>query len=446
MKKTKVLLKTVLVLGLTVVLLVMSVSAPTFSWFTRPQSQSGGSLEYTLPASKGVVAYDGGDVTMTTYISDDDGVNFSETAVDFTIAENRSRTLQTTSPSNRVYYKTVLRNLSGADQNVSLYVKNFSTGSTGTVCIGVNEPIKAFKNYSNYNVVKPSPSKTTAQGDTTKRVYFLPGNNNHWYDGNDTGWSSGSYYVCSGTNDTNIDSNNGSAGVYTQLNKIGSGAAENSYYYADIPADHNKLFIAVENWGGTDYKRTQTFTNLTGDGLTKLQSLLFNLNGTYSSYHNAWSTVATTTGARIASYYSAALIGVNDTIDMSLDSSSYSGITPQNSSSDIAYSSSNTSVATVNSNGVVTGVGAGTATLTYTVTGSHGDTCSKTATITVNAYASENNTIANAPIVTNLLISGQTSNNQNVQEVYWFIQTGDEMYGPASEAARVSFDAVYLGV
>ena len=118
MKKTKVLLKTVLVLGLTVVLLVMSVSAPTFSWFTRPQSQSGGSLEYTLPASKGVVAYDGGDVTMTTYISDDDGVNFSETAVDFTIAENRSRTLQTTSPSNRVYYKTVLRNLSGADQNV----------------------------------------------------------------------------------------------------------------------------------------------------------------------------------------------------------------------------------------------------------------------------------------------------------------------------------------
>ena len=103
-------------------------------------------------------------------------------------------------------------------------------------------------------------------------------------------------------------------------------------------------------------------------------------------------------------------------------------------------------MATVNSNGVVTGVGAGTATLTYTVTGSHGDTCSKTATITVNAYASENNTIANAPIVTNLLISGQTSNNQNVQEVYWFIQNGDEMYGPASEAARVSFDAVYLGV
>ena len=445
MKKKKIIFKTLLVFVLTALLVVLSTGVPTFSWFARPQSQNGNSLEYAVNSSDGVIAYDGGGVSMTTYISVDDGVSFSDSStppapVDFTVAANRQHTLGTTSPSNRVYYKTVLTNTSGSDQNVSLYVKNFNTGSAGEVCIGVNDPIKAFKNYSHYNVVKPLPTKASAQGDTTKRVYFLPGNNNHWYDGHDTGWSSGSYDVYSGTNSADIDSNNGSSGTKTHMTQIGSGNAESSYFYADIPADHNKMFISVANWNGTDYKRTQTFTNLTGDGLTKLQSLLFNLNGSYTNYHNAWSSVTTTTGARIASYYSSAQLGVNDTIDLSLESSMCSGTI------NYQITSSDPSVASVNGSGVVTGLAAGTATLTYTATGAHNDTVTKSCSITVNAYASESNTIANAPIVTNLLIPGDTTDNRNKQEVYWFIQNGDEMYGAANANATVNFGAVYLGV
>ena len=157
MKKASILLKTAVVVVLTAVIVILSLGVPTFSWFTRPQSQSGGSVEYTIPAEDAPVAYDGhgtnaNGVTMTTYISSDDGITFSDeatppAAVDFTVAANRQKTLGTTSPSNRVYYKTILTNNSSEDQNVSMYVKNFNTGSTGEACIGVNVTINAFNNF-----------------------------------------------------------------------------------------------------------------------------------------------------------------------------------------------------------------------------------------------------------------------------------------------------------
>ena len=44
MKKSRIILKTLLVLVLAVILLTMSISGPTFSWFERPKSKEGGAL------------------------------------------------------------------------------------------------------------------------------------------------------------------------------------------------------------------------------------------------------------------------------------------------------------------------------------------------------------------------------------------------------------------
>lgn len=444
MKKKNMLFKTMLVLVLSATLILLSSGVPTFSWFARPQSQSGNALEYGISSSDGVFAYDGGGVSMTTYISNDDGISFSDSLdpaqpVDFSNAANRQLTLGTTSPSNRVYYKTILENTTQKDQNVSLYIKNFNTGSAGEVCVGVNVPIKAFKNYSHYNVVKPSPSKTTTTGYTTKRVYFEPLNHvpsGSEYNSHRTTWSNKTYYVKSGSNvNSNVESS-------IEMNQS---PLVNGLYYADIPANHSQLYFscaAVPN----NYERTQTFTNLTGDGLSKSQSLLFKLNGKYSSYNNAWCDVEHTVGANLMEYCNTAQLGVGDTIDLSLDSSQYTG-------ANISYSiTEGASYASVNaSTGVLSGTttsGAASRTVKvkYTVTSQFGDTRELICNVKVKSYASENNTISNAPIVTNLLISGNTTDNKNKQEVYWFIQNGDETYGVANNNASVSFDAVYLGV
>lgn len=452
MKKASILLKTALVFVLAFAIVILSLGVPTFSWFTRPQSQSGNSLEYTIPAAEAPIAYDGhgsstgntsSRVTMTTYISNDDGISFSDdqtppAPVDFNTASNRQKTLGTASPDNRVYYKTILTNTSEDDQNVSLYVKNFNTGSTGEVCIGVNVPIKAFKNYTHYGVIKPSPSKLEAPGEGTKRVYFEPTNHSEHTEN----WDGGHYYVyyCSSSEDLNNTRHYNDHEMYPCSGVPGM-------YYDDIPADANQLFFCVKDWD-QDYQRTQNFTNLTGDGLSKSQSLLFKLNGNYTGYNNAWCSVEHITGANLLSYYSTAHIPVGDSYDMGLDTSKYTG--------EISYSiSSGSSYASVNSDGRVTVSSANPANtpikLKYTVSSSFGDVYEKECTITTKNYAGQNNTIPNAPIVTNLLIPGTSKNtdsepNKNVQEVYWFIQNGDEMYGPATENASIRFDAVYLGV
>lgn len=240
-----------------------------------------------------------------------------------------------------------------------------------------------------------------------------------------------------------VDSN----GDYAYFTQLGTDLFVSSVWYADIPANHNELFIAVENWKQS-YQRTQTFTNLQGDGLSQQQSLFFNLNGTYTGYKNAYSTVGKVggddTGANISEYYSSAQLGAGESIDLGLDSSQYSGT--------ISYSipSEQQQYATVSENGVVTAANNLTKTqtveLTYTATSQYDDTVKLTCAVTINVYPSEDNLIANAPIVTNFLIPGSTENNENVKEVYWFIQNGDEMYGTATSDANISFENVYLGL
>jgi hypothetical protein len=429
MGKSRLKAKKYLVLMLAVILAGVTVATSSFSWFTRPGSSTGKALKLAIPYKSGeyMTAYDGSSVTMNTYVSTNEGVSWSQNPAP-------PATQGTLAPNTRVYYKTVLANTSANPQNVSLYIKNLVTGSSGYCCVGVNEPIKAFKNYSQYGFVKPSPSKSSAIGWNTKRIYFKAGGNNSSYDNESTGWSDGNYYVCSGTSSTDIDSNNGSAGTYNQFHKIGTGVATSSVYYADIPADHNKLFICVQNWN-RDCERTQTFTNLSGDGLTATKSIYYELNSTYTGYHNAWANKSDAVGANLLNYYNTSSLGVGESINLGLTNSDYSGTLTYSVVSGSNYITLNTST------GAITGEAPGTAKIRYTVQSNYGETRYKECTITVKSYAGSNNTIQNAPIVTNLLIPANTEQN-----IYWFIQNGDETYSRPTGNVNYQLECIYLGV
>jgi hypothetical protein len=81
--------------------------------------------------------------------------------------------------------------------------------------------------------------------------------------------------------------------------------------------------------------------------------------------------------------------------------------------------------------------------LKYTVTSYYGDTKVISVKVTVKSNSSTE-TIPAAPIVTNLLLAA--SGDNATQDVYWFIQNGDEMYGKANGNGSYTLDGIYLGV
>ncbi len=82
-----------------------------------------------------------------------------------------------------------------------------------------------------------------------------------------------------------------------------------------------------------------------------------------------------------------------------------------------------------------------TATLTYTVTSFYGDTKTADCSFKVSKFSTSTETIKAAPIVTNLMIPAGST-----QDVYWFIQNGDEMYGAATAPGTYTHEGIYLGM
>ena len=444
MKNKKLTGKKIMVVVLAAILFGTCISAPTFSWFTRPKLEytNGKAMNFTIPNSvyyapgsstqttAAPKAYSGNGVSMATYKSTNDGVSFSDTAA----APDTTGTLGTTSPSNRVYYKTTITNTSGTVQNVSLYIKDFTPGGEA-VCVGTNVPVKAFKNYSLYGVTIPPPTKNQADGDK-KRVYFEPlgrvGSGNQ-YDAHRTTWGGSNFYVFSSTD--------GSSFTRTTMTVTPN---YSGIYYADINWDHNQCYFACAT-SPQNYQRTQTFTNLYGDGLTMTQSLLFYTNGTYTDLNNAWAGKEYCQGASFAHYYKDITIAAvsGQSIDVGLTRG-----TDYQSKSDtnVTYTRGSTAI-TVTNAGVITpntGISATTTTtLRYRATSYYGDYRDQTVNVTVKKVTNTS-AIKAAPIVTNLLLAA--SGDHATQDVYWFIQNGDSMYGAASGSATYSLAGIYLGV
>lgn len=443
MKSNKLRLKAVLVAMLAVVLTVVCVSATTFSWFDpRPNSEEGNALSLAVPfgdKAPGVenetlpmMAYDGSSITMKTYLSTDDAIHFDDN-------DAPPATEGTLEKQKRNYYKTEITNGGTTDQRVSLYIKNFKPGGEPgvNICVGTNKPVKSFRNYSQYDVVIPSPAGSKAKG-TTKRVYFDPLGSvpAKGYDAHRTTWGESDFWVRSGSN---VDS-----GTFTEVKMIETN--KSGVYYADIPVDDNQLYICCANSDLHDYQRTQTFTKLNGDGLSSTNSLLFYTNGTYTDYNNAWAGKKSTEGASFGNYFSSVSLyyGANPAQSISVGLTQGSG--KDYCGTSISYEAkdyASAEIFSVDSSGVITPKKAGKGTLLCTVTSDSEkeDTAVQEVEVNVIAAPTSTTTIKNAPIVTNLLIEkGKT------ESVWWFIQNGDDSYAVSSGTGTYELAGIYIGL
>ena len=391
MKKLKALFLAVI----SVMLCVFCMCNPTFSWFTPSESKKGISFLWDNDSVDSNNSFSfsitkGNDISMVTY-SSSDGKTYSETAVNSFSTDSSSAI----AGGSRKYYRTDITNgdLTNA-QNVSLYMSSLSIADndTGNFFLGLSSPLKTYKQYGSKN----DTSTENAKASTGKmRVYFQP--NNH------TNWTGTAYTVC-----YNVEYSEPTGDDYVNM----TATPTSGTYYADIPSNTKRMYFKVSG-SSENYKRTQTFTDVPGDGVAPNQSYVFWHNGSYSSdYNNAQAEKSAVSGANFINCYESVNIGTSGTFSLNLTSNTdYIG-------SITSYSSSNTSIFTVNSSGVITPVKSGSATLSITVKGTeYNDT--QTVTIPVNITA--DNADESIPIITNLKIPA----NDTVS-VYWYIKNDAE--------------------
>lgn len=387
-------LKIIVVSLLAVMLCVMCVTTSTFSWFTRPQSSQGDhlGLDFNYDISTGT------GITMRTYASIDDGKTYVETAgseiTDFSKASGLAA-------GTRVCYRTDIINTGKAPQSVSLYLTKlqFAEGTSGSFYLGVNGPLKTYKNYYGDSSLTSDRQAVTIN---QKNVYVGFDNANtytptdyqiHWWD------NSKSTY-------------NGNSEVQPYFSPEKTGNWNSKTYkmsYATIPWDANAVKLRNGNsWYGNDNTDIVTYNTVAFDG-----------NSTY---------VTSGKSAGINTFYSSATLKVGDSIDLAADAQGKT----------INYSSSNTGVATVDPNGTVSGVSAGTAVITVTATGTYGDVMTASCSVTVSS--ADGNAKKDVPIVTNVKVDGQYADGEpGVESIYWYIKN-DSSSGPL----KYTIEELYL--
>lgn len=391
MKKLKIIVVSVLA----VILCVMCVTTSTFSWFTRPQSQKGNGfgLDFNYDISTGT------DVTMKTYASTDGGSTYNE-AQEITSFSNSSGI----GTGDRVWYRTDITNNGASPQSVSLYLSKLTLpeNAQGKFYLGVNNPLKTYKCYNSNN----ASAKQKVESVINKKNVYVGFNNNqtytptnyqvHW-------WSSNSDY-------------NGDSSVNAYFSPNITGDYDNQTYnmsFATIPWNANAVKLRQgDTWYGGN--NTDIATN--------------NTICLYQSGTNSYSTIYKGSGvaAGIEKFYSSARVTAGDKINLAASGKGT-----------ITYESSNPSVATVDSSGVVTGVNSGTAKITVTSTGAYGDTI--TATCNLSVTAEESNVKTDVPIVTNVKVNGRSDVGEATTEsIYWYIKND------GSGALTYTIEDVYL--
>ena len=404
--------KKILVLCLALVVAVVSTVPATFSWYAHNAREDHGYLQYTredLPVSgtnntlnvKTIAVDENGDET-----NGDTAV----TAVNFASA---STAIQ--------YYKTTINNSNGSgDVYIDLNVGNLLNHAG--VKVGITSPVVNEKGFS--------VSKTPASHGYT-RVYFQSTQafnpywtNNNWNitDVNDSGYDMNlRYYI--GSEYTNVHMTSCS-NPSNQFKDQGYGYTNTAahIYYADIPNNATSFFFYNHYYDDNDenkeWNRTPDITDV------KTPCVLYRLTGkNIEDSYKLYDTYTSNDLAALNSYYSAAQLDLGGYIDLSLkkvNENNEDNFTPDYQGTNITYTSSNTSVATVNSDGLVTAaetISGNTATATITTrigglcesTNAQKITC--TTTITVSKY------IAQMPVAQNV----QVKKGEKV-ELYWYVK------------------------
>lgn len=436
MKKSKI----ILALVLAIVFIILCVNVPTFSWFSRPHSQSGEQM--VLTSDNQYTAYNGKNVTISTK-SSTTGRTGSYTE---SVTNSAGLSGSGITTHNRKYFCTTISNTaSGAvEQNVSLYANTLSipTGATdganGTLALGVNGPTRSYRDYSSL------ATKTSFSIRDAMRVYFQKPKYN-----TPSGWTGTEFYICwNEDTNTNIESldSTGSNGTYYKMTYCGE---KDDYYnyYVDIPKTATHAFFACENWGTNgdngqpNYaQRTQTLWNLGGDGQTQLQSKVYQLTTTVSGGNTTVHTPPySVTGACINNYYNTIFVTTGSTFNAALSNTTNIPLRTDytaNYIGSLEYYSGDTSVFTVDkTTGVITPVGAGEAKLyTKAVGSSYSD--SQQVETTVKVTAANDYVFNDVPIVRNLKIPAGES-----VDVYWYVINNSE-----TTALRYTIDSLYIGM
>lgn len=411
MKKSKF----AIVIALGLVLCLLCGVTTTFSWFSRPRTESGDSLRW----SGQYKISNGQDISIKTVESGDDGSIFGENAVtDFGGSLEAGK---------RRYFCTEISNSGNAEQNVSLFIKGLKTSDTASASglyVGVNKPLKT---YRSYNDIVGSNSTYTKTSLEKYRFYLDTNNVSSWKDSTTT------IKIRYGTGDASNPNWQGNPIVMTPIS-----GQNTRVLYVDVPktAKVVQFYANDDNTGAnaTPYMLLKAYCPNLAVGNCYKFTLQTNTSGSYGNHNcNTCSFDKPLTDC-------ANFINCYDSINIPLGSTFNAGLVAGTDyiGSSISYSSSSNGVFKVDANGVITPVAEGNATLTTTIKGgAYGDTYSVTTEISVTPASKDS---VDTPIVTNLEIKPTAADGPTVSKVYWYIKND------SSSTIRYTLDGVYISL
>lgn len=413
MKKSKF----AIVIALGLVLCLLCGVTTTFSWFSRPRTESGDSLRW----SGQYKISNGQNISIKTVESSDDGSTFGENPVtDFGGSLEAGK---------RRYFCTEISNSGNAEQNVSLFIKGLKTSGTASASglyVGVNKPLKTYRSYNDIVGSNSTYTKTTLD---KYRIYFNANGVQSW---NDSDTTTKIRYSLEDKDNPSWTTD------VINMTYVKYDVDGHKILYADIPITAKRIQIYVNDSpsraNATPCIRVASYCPEISPTNCYVFTLRENLEG---DYHNCDTgdfkgQERLTAAANFANYYSSICIPLGRTFNAGLVAGTdYVG-------NSISYSSSAKSVFTVDAKGVITPMAEGTATLTTTIKGGkYGDTYSVTTEISVTSASTDS---IDTPIVTNLEIKPKATDGPTVSKVYWYIKND------SSSTITYKLDSVYISL
>lgn len=410
MKKSKF----AIVIALGLVLCLLCGVTTTFSWFSRPQSESGDSLRWNGQYK----ISNGQNISIKTVESSNDGSTFGENAV-----TNFGGSLEA---GKRRYFCTEISNSGNAEQNVSLFIKGLKTSDTASASglyVGVNKPLKTYRSYNDIVGSNSTYTKTTLD---KYRIYFNANGVKSW---NDSDTTTKIRYSLEDKDDPSwtTDVINMTYVKYVDGHKI---------LYADIPITAKRIQIYVnDSPSGVNATPCISVASYCPK-ISPTNCYVFTLRaGVENGYHNCDTYSFNNPLTDCANF-----VNCYDSINIPLGRTFNAGLVAGTDyvGNSISYSSSSKSVFTVDAKGVITPMAKGTATLTTTIKGgAYGDTYSVTTEISVTSASTDS---IDTPIVTNLEIKPKATDGPTVSKVYWYIKN------ESSSTIIYSLDDVYISL
>jgi hypothetical protein len=407
MKKSKF----AIVIALGLVLCLLCGVTTTFSWFSRPRTESGDSLRW----SGQYKISNGKNISIKTVESSDDGSTFGENAV-----TNFGGSLEA---GKRRYFCTEISNSGNAEQNVSLFIKGLKTASASGLYVGVNKPLKTYRSYNDIVGSNSTYTKTTLG---KYRIYFNANGVKSWNDSDTT------TKIRYSLEDKDNPSWTTDVINMTYVKYVGG----HKIMYADIPITAKRIQIYVNNSpsgaNATPCIRVASYC----PKISPTNCYVFTLRaGVENGYHDCDTYSFNNPLTDCANF-----VNCYDSINIPLGRTFNAGLVAGTDyvGSSISYSSSSNSVFKVGANGVITPVAEGTAKLTTTIKGgAYGDTYSVTTEISVTSVSTDS---IDTPIVTNLEIKPKATDGPTVSKVYWYIKN------ESSSTITYTLDDVYISL